>query len=99
YKKQVELAVECGASGVLGGRAFWKEYFLQDGPAAMERFARGEAADRVKQIDDIVKAKAAPWFKRYGLSEADLHNFRAAENWHFRYGGQEKVAGGETWGY
>ena len=27
YKKQVEMAMKAGASGVLGGRAFWKEFF------------------------------------------------------------------------
>src|SRR5262249_29143378 len=43
YKKQVEMAMDCGASGILGGRAFWKEFFLQDGPAAREKFARTEA--------------------------------------------------------
>jgi tagatose 1,6-diphosphate aldolase len=99
YKRQVELAVQAGASGVLGGRAFWKEYFLQDGPAAQERFARGEAADRVRQIDDLVKAKATPWFARYGLSADELKRFRAAENWHFRYGDVEQAVGGESWGY
>src|SRR5207302_6859989 len=67
YKKQVEMAMQAGASGVLGGRAFWKEYFLQDGPAAREKFARGECVERVQQIDAIVKAKATPWFKCYGL--------------------------------
>jgi tagatose 1,6-diphosphate aldolase len=88
YKQQVEMAVAAGASGVLGGRAFWKEYFQQDGPAAQERFARGEAAERVHQIDEIVKAKAKPWFARYGLSIDELHSMRAAEGWHFRYGGE-----------
>jgi tagatose 1,6-diphosphate aldolase len=87
YKQQVEMAVAAGASGVLGGRAFWKEYFQQDGPAARERFARGEATDRVRQIDEIVKARAKPWFRRYGLTLEELHTMRAAEGWHFRYGG------------
>jgi tagatose 1,6-diphosphate aldolase len=102
YKKQVEMVVDAGASGILGGRAFWKEFFLQDGPAAQERFANGECNDRVKQIDDIVKARAIPWFQWYGLSEADLHSFRAAENWHFRYGESGPAgpaAAGEVWGY
>ncbi len=58
YKKQVEMSMEAGASGILGGRAFWKEFFLQDGPAAREKFARGEAVERVKQLDAIVRAKA-----------------------------------------
>jgi tagatose 1,6-diphosphate aldolase len=88
YKQQVEMAVAAGASGVLGGRAFWKEYFQQDGPTAPEAFARGEAAERVRQIDEIVKAKAKPWFSRYGLTLNELHSMRAAEGWHFRYGGE-----------
>jgi tagatose 1,6-diphosphate aldolase len=88
YKQQVEMAIAAGASGVLGGRAFWKEYFQQDGAAARERFARGEAADRVRQIDDLVKTKAKPWFARYGLTMENLHSMRAAEGWHFRYGGE-----------
>ncbi|MCS6852714.1 MAG: tagatose-bisphosphate aldolase, partial [Gemmataceae bacterium] len=87
YKRQVEMAVSAGASGVLGGRAFWKEYFLQDGPQAREQFARTEAAERVRQIDDIVRSRATPWFVRYGLSAEQLPNFRVAENWHFRYAG------------
>jgi tagatose 1,6-diphosphate aldolase len=85
YKKQVEMAVHAGASGVLGGRAFWKEYFLQDGQPARETFARGECAKRVKEIDQIVQSKAMPWFKFYGLSADDLHHMRAVENWHFEY--------------
>src|SRR5579875_975844 len=87
YKQQVEMAVAAGASGVLGGRAFWKEYFQQDGPAARERFLRDEAVERVRQIDEIVREKAKPWFVRYGLTMEQLHAMRAAEGWHFRYGG------------
>ena len=30
YLRQVEMAMGVGASGILGGRAFWKEYFLQE---------------------------------------------------------------------
>ncbi len=93
YKQQVQMAVAAGASGVLGGRAFWKEYFLQEGPAARERFAHGEAADRVRQIDEIVKAQATPWFKRYGLTMEELHSVRVAEGWHFRYGGGASADG------
>jgi tagatose 1,6-diphosphate aldolase len=86
YKRQVEMAVRVGASGVLGGRAFWKEYFQKEGPQAREQFARQEAAGRVRQVDEMVKQQAKPWFVRYGLSLEELHSFRATENWHFRYG-------------
>ena len=87
YKKQVEMATKAGASGVLGGRAFWKEYFLQDGPQAQEKFARGECFNRVRQIDEIVKGQGKPWFAHYGLTADDLTAMRTTEGWHFRYGG------------
>ncbi len=94
FKKQVEMAVKAGASGVLGGRAFWKEYFLQDGPQAREQFARGECVNRVRQIDEIVKKQAKPWYAHYGLTSEDLQAMRATENWHFRYAGEAATGGG-----
>ena len=87
--KQVELAVKHGgASGVLGGRAFWKEFFLQDTPEAQKKYAEGECVERVKTIHQIVVKQAKPWFVRYGLTMEQLHSLRAAEGWLFRYGGQ-----------
>jgi tagatose 1,6-diphosphate aldolase len=94
YKRQVELAVQAGASGVLGGRAFWKEYFLKEGQKAREQFAQQEAASRVRQVDEIVKRHGKPWFARYGLSMEELQGLRAAKNWHFRYG--DRRAAGAT---
>jgi tagatose 1,6-diphosphate aldolase len=94
YKKQVDMAVKAGASGILGGRAFWKEYFLQDGFQGRDQFARGECLSRVKQIDDIVRSKAKPWYAHYGLTQDDLHTVRATEGWHFRYGGDGTATGG-----
>jgi tagatose 1,6-diphosphate aldolase len=96
YKRQVEMAMRAGASGVLGGRAFWKEYFLQEGPQARDQFARGECLSRVRQVDEIVKANGKPWYARYGLALEDLHSMRATEHWHFRYGGER--AGGSSSG-
>jgi tagatose 1,6-diphosphate aldolase len=98
YKKQVEMAVKAGASGILGGRAFWKEYFLQDGFQARDQFARVECLNRVKQIDEIVRSKAKPWYLHYGLGQEDLATMRATEGWHFRYGGDGKSAGGSSGG-
>jgi tagatose 1,6-diphosphate aldolase len=103
YKKQVEMAVKAGASGVLGGRAFWKEYFLQEGFKGRDDFARGECVTRVKQVDDIVKGQAKPWFAHYGLTFEQLTTMRCAENWHFRYAGEasggaaSKVVEGEVY--
>jgi tagatose 1,6-diphosphate aldolase len=47
----------------------------------------------------IVKAKATPWFKRYGLTTDDLRSLRATEGWHFRYGGSAEAVGSGEWGY
>src|SRR5262245_9618006 len=86
YKKQVEMAVKAGASGVLGGRAFWKEFFTYATPAERQKFAESDCVGRVKEVDAIVKS-GTPWFKRYGYSTEDLYQMRAAEGWHARYGG------------
>jgi tagatose 1,6-diphosphate aldolase len=86
YKKQVEMAMKAGASGVLGGRAFWKEFFTYTSPAERQKFAETECVGRVKEVDAIVKG-GTPWFAKYGYSLQDLHQVRAAEGWHARYGG------------
>jgi tagatose 1,6-diphosphate aldolase len=86
YKKQVEMAMKAGASGILGGRAFWKEFFTYTTPAERQKFADTECARRVKESDAIVKT-GTPWFAKYGLKTEDLHGMRAAEGWHARYGG------------
>ena len=102
YKKQVESAVKYGgASGVLGGRAFWKEFFLQPTPEAQRKYAEGECVKHIKTIDKIVQTQGKPWFVRYGLTTEQLHTTRSAEGWHFRYGGdiQPEAGGGGEWGY
>ncbi len=91
YKKQVEMAMKAGASGVLGGRAFWKEYFTYKSEGDRAKFAETECVGRVKEIDAIVRT-GTPWFAKYGYAMSDLHDMRAAEGWHARYGGG--VAGG-----
>ena len=86
YKQQVEMAMEAGASGILGGRAFWKEFFTYTSPEERQKFAETDCVKRVQEIDAIVKT-ATPWFKKYGYTLDDLHNMRSAEGWHARYAG------------
>ncbi len=86
YKKQVEMAMKVGCSGILGGRAFWTEFFTYNEPAARQQFAETECVGRVKELDAIVKT-ATPWFAKYGYSPEQLAELRAAEGWHARYGG------------
>lgn len=86
YKRQVDMALKAGASGVLGGRAFWKEYFTFDRPEDRTKFARTESAGRVDQIHQMVMDWGKPWYVRYGLTQEHFQLFRATEGCHSRYG-------------
>jgi tagatose 1,6-diphosphate aldolase len=86
YYKQVQMAMDSGASGVLGGRAFWKEYFLQEGAQARSQFAATAALKRVSDVNILVRERGTPWFARYGLTKESLATVRATEGWHARYG-------------
>ena len=96
YFKQVKMAMETGCSGVLGGRAFWKEYFLQDGAEARTRFASTDGVKRVADVDAVVQENATPWFARYGMTKEDLATVRASEGWPARYAPQAGAAGGTS---
>jgi tagatose 1,6-diphosphate aldolase len=94
YFKQVGMAMECGCSGVLGGRAFWKEYFLQDSAEARTNFAATTGLKRVADVDAVVRRSGTPWFAKYGFSREELATIRAAEGWQFRYAPHASAAGG-----
>ena len=94
YFEQVQMAMDCGCSGVLGGRAFWKEYFLQDGAEARSKFAATEGVKRVSEVDKVVREHGTPWFAKYGMTAEELATTRAAEGWHARYAPWARSAGG-----
>jgi len=94
YLKQVKMAMECGCAGVLGGRAFWKEYFLQEGEEARTKFAATTGLKRVADVDAVVREHGTAWFAKYGMTREDLHSIRASEGWHARYAPHAKAAGG-----
>jgi len=96
YFKQVQMAMQAGASGILGGRAFWKEYFLQDGPDARTQFAATTGHQRVSEVDAVVREHGTPWFARYDLSHDDIKSIRAVEGWHARYASEARSAGGSS---
>lgn len=95
YLKQVKMAMEAGCSGVLGGRAFWTEYFQQDGAEARTRFAATEGVKRVKEVGEVVVSRGTPWFARYGMTQDELTTVRAFEGWHERYAPWATAAGGK----
>ena len=85
YERQVHMALQHGASGVLGGRAFWKEYFDHDDAAARLNFLRTEGLRRLTTIDAMVREHGVPWFKRYGLNKASFARVRIPEGWQRGY--------------
>ncbi|WP_165071192.1 tagatose 1,6-diphosphate aldolase [Paludisphaera rhizosphaerae] len=85
YLVQVEMALRAGASGVLGGRAFWKEYFQQPDGTGRHAFLNDVARKRLADVDAQVRENGAPWFTRYGFSAEELQTVRGVEGWHFRY--------------
>jgi tagatose 1,6-diphosphate aldolase len=92
YEKQVRMAVEHGASGVLGGRAFWKEYYSYDKEAERVNFLRTEGLRRLSVVADIVKKHAQPWFKKYRLSKGSFARCKVPEGWHRNYAGRATLA-------
>lgn len=92
YEKQVQMALAHGASGVLGGRAFWKEYFDFGDEAARTSFLRTEGLRRLATIDALVRKNGTPWFKRYGLSKGSFARVRIPEGWQRDYAGPAPVA-------
>ena len=87
YESQVALALAHGASGVLGGRAFWKEYFSFDGEAARVHFLRTEGLRRMAAVDSLVKKNGKPWFKKHRLTKARFARCPIHEGWHRDYAG------------
>jgi len=94
YEKQVAMACEHGASGILGGRAIWKEYFDHDDDAARIAFLRAEAVPRLAAIDQIVKRNGRPWFKTYRLTKGRFARVRIPTDWCRRYSGGPAEAPG-----
>jgi len=70
YLQQVRVACDQGASGVLCGRAVWKEAVRMDQPARLE-FLRTTAAGRFRQIAEMVSAAARPYTDFYPASGGD----------------------------
>jgi len=60
FLRQAEIACAAGASGVMAGRAFWKEAVIAD-RSARNRFLAGEATERFHRLRAICDASARPF--------------------------------------
>lgn len=77
YTRQVAVACSSGASGIVGGRAIWKESITMT-PEARAAFLKDEGARRVDHLREIVEQSARPW--------TDFFTPAAyGENWHEGY--------------
>lgn len=73
FQEQVEAAMKAGASGIMAGRAIFKEWLEPESQYFQgHNFLRGEAKDRIQKLLSIVERDATSWLDRYGLSPQDL---------------------------
>jgi len=75
FTESLELAAEAGTrfSGVLCGRATWKEgipVYAKDGGAAFRGWLEGEGVKNITKVNDRLSA-AQPWFAFYGAKSAE----------------------------
>jgi tagatose 1,6-diphosphate aldolase len=75
FTESLRWAVEAGVafSGVLCGRATWKEgipVYGQKGVAALEEWLRGEGVTNINAVNDCLEA-ATSWYSFYGANSAE----------------------------
>jgi tagatose 1,6-diphosphate aldolase len=75
FTESLELAAEAGTrfSGVLCGRATWKEgigVYAKQGAQAFKQWLESEGVKNIKNVNEHLKP-ARPWFEFYGASSAD----------------------------
>ncbi len=68
FLKQVRIACEAGASGVMAGRAVWKEAVTLD-VDARRRFLRAVAYERMRRLRSLCEALARPFTNVYDPTE------------------------------
>lgn len=79
FARQTRIACQQGASGVLAGRAVWKEAVQLHGEER-HSFLATTAADRLAQLASLVRQEARPWTDFHpGLADS------VQEGWHLGY--------------
>jgi tagatose-1,6-bisphosphate aldolase len=75
YLRQVTVACQEGASGVMVGRAVWKEATALTGDAR-QRFLTGTAFTRMQRITALCNALARPWTTLYQPTEITSKSYQ-----------------------
>jgi tagatose 1,6-diphosphate aldolase len=79
YERQAVVACQAGASGVMAGRAIWKEAATLSGQAR-RTFLQETAAARLRRLTAVCQSHGRPWTAFY----PDLAQ-TAAEGWYATY--------------
>lgn len=79
FAEQTEIACKAGASGILAGRAIWKEA-LEVSQQERESFLQTTGRDRMLKLGEIVNKYAVPYTKLYTSEELP-------EDWYTNYPG------------
>lgn len=74
FARQVEIACQAGASGVIVGRAVWSEAVEFQG-TAREIFLAGKAVDRMRQLAEICQENATAWYERVKIPDTEIDWF------------------------
>jgi tagatose 1,6-diphosphate aldolase len=81
FAKQVAVACEAGASGVLAGRSVWAEAATLASPER-DRFLTTTARERMRGLTEIVTGLGHPWHDRPSrIASADM----PSDGWYRRY--------------
>jgi tagatose-1,6-bisphosphate aldolase len=80
FQRQAEIACEAGASGVVVGRAVWKEALETTDAAERDHFLTTIAVSRMRVLNDTVSYRATAWFERVGERLPQLQ-----EGWYRAY--------------
>jgi len=83
FKRQVTIACQAGAAGLLGGRAIWQEATEMGSREERVGFLRRTAAKRMQELNEIAVRYARPWYGKFGLSAEKLADID--EGWYRRY--------------
>lgn len=77
FVRQTEIACRSGASGVMAGRAIWKEAIELQG-IERDRFLSETAPKRMQTLAEICKHSAKPWTDYFQIPSFE-------ENWYHQY--------------
>jgi tagatose 1,6-diphosphate aldolase len=80
YQFQVEIACDAGASGVVAGRAVWKEALEAADETSRDRFLNTIAISRARVLADTANYRAKSWMDRVAGRIPQL-----GEGWHVDY--------------